>query len=497
MAITDSVHCAAGDGDVFAAAAAAAAADAGTMAITDSVHCAAGDGNVFAAAVVAAADARTIVATLNVHRAAVDGDVFAAAPVTAADAGTIPTTGSVHCAAVDGNVFAAAVVAAADAGTIVATGSGHLAAGDGDVFAAAAVTAADAGTKFVTDSGHPAALDGDVFAVAVAAAAANAGTTASSFGSQAAVFIIVLQGQRACGVRGVFFKARPVKAAFQLVIAVQLDLHIALSLNAQGSFSVFKIRINVASGAAHIDLYVFQGELQRLIGKVVDHRNDVVTKARGIGGSRSRGCLLGLGLLVCALLPGVGSSRGCLLGLLPGAFLPVGALLPVSVLRLVGIFRFLSVLRLVCAFRLLGVLRLLSVLRLGRGSGLVVVLHHRAKAGILCCGAFQVALHRGLVRIRGGDDDLTTIVLRSGSSVLFAILNGLFAILIFGDGNIAVVDVVGPCKGRSRQRHRDAQRRHQSCCPAECVGLPHGIGLLSFSTLSCAFCALFVEGAFF
>ena len=296
-------------------------------------------------------------------------------------------------------------------------------------------------------------------------AAADAGTTFATGGLQAAgFFIIVLQGQRACGVRGVFFKARPVNAAFQLVIAVQLDLHIAASLNAQGGLSISRN----ASGVAHIDLYVFQGELQRR-GSVVDHRNDVFAKAicrgRGCRGSISRGCLLGLGLL-------------------PGAFLPVGVFRFLSALRLVCIFRFLSVLRLVCAFRLLG------VLRLGRGSGLVVVLYHRAKAGVLCCRAFQVALLRGDGLLTGGDDDLTTVIL--GRSVL---LDGL-AMLIFGDGNIAVVDIVNVCKGRSRQRHCDAQRCHQSCCPAECVVLLH-CGLLSFSTLSCTFCALFVEGAFF
>ena len=233
------------------------------------------------------------------------------------------------------------------------------------------------------------------------------------------------------------------------------------------------------SGVAHIDLHVFQGELQRR-GSVVDHRNDVFAKAiswgRGRRGS-SRGCLLGLGLSVCAFL-------------LVGGLRLLGALLPVCS------FRFLSALRLVGVFLLLVVLRLLSVLlvvvlRLGRGSRLVVVLHHRAKAGVLCCGAFQVALQRGDGLFMGGDDDLT-LVLRAR----FALLDGLFAIRIFGDGNVAVVDVVGPCKGRSRQRHCDAQRCQQSCCPAECVVLLH-CGLLSFSTLSCVFCALFVEGAFF
>ena len=348
------------------------------------------------------------------------------------------------------------------------------------------MTAADARTPVATGSGHRAAVDGDVVR-SIVLAAANAGTIFASGGLQAAgffiiVLLIVLQGQRACGVRGVFFKARPVKAAFQLIIAVQLDLHIALSLNAQGGFSNYTIPL--ISGVAHIDLHVFQGEFQRR-GSVVDHRNDVFAKAicRGRG---CRGCI----------------SRGCLLGLLPGAFLLLSALLPVSVLRLLGalrlvcIFRFLSVLRLVGAFRflsvlrLVGVLRLLSVLRLGRGSRLVVFLYHRAKAGILCCGAFQVALLRGDGLLTGGDDDLTTVIL--GRSVL---LDGL-AMLIFGDGNIAVVDIVNVCKGRSRQRHRDAQRCQQSCCPAECVVLLH-CGLLSFSTLSCAFCALFVEGAFF
>ena len=68
-------------------------------------------------------------------------------------------------------------------------------------------------------------------------------------------------------------------AAFQLVLAVQLDLHIAASLNAQGSLSslIRPIIVDI-SGVAHIDLYVFQGEFQRR-GSVVDHRNDVATKA--------------------------------------------------------------------------------------------------------------------------------------------------------------------------------------------------------------------------
>ena len=392
-------------------------------------------------------------------------------------------TGSVHSSVGDGDVFAAAKETAADAGTKSATGSGHRAALDGDVFAAApaAAAAADAGTIQTTGSVHRAALDGDVFAAAPVAAA-DAGTIFATGGLQAAgFFIIVLQGQRACGVRGVFFKARPVSAAFQLVIAVQLDLHIAVSLNAQGGFSFYSSPWD--SGVAHIDLYVFQGEVQHLIGTFVDHRNDVFAKAiswgRGCrGGSSSRGCLLGL--LVCALLP-VGVFRFL------SALLPVGSFRFLSVLRLVCAFRLVCIFRFLSALRLVGVLRLLSVLRQGR---LVVVLYHRAKAGILCCGAFQVALLRGDGLLTGGDDDLTTVIL--GRSVL---LDGL-AMLIFGDGNIAVVDIVNVCKGRSRQRHRDAQRCQQSCCPAECVVLLH-CGLLSFSTLSCAFCALFCGGRIF
>ena len=261
------------------------------------------------------------------------------------------------------------------------------------------------------------------------------------------------------------------RAAFQLVIAVQLDLHIAISLNAQGGFSFVTSPwvSGVLSGVAHIDLYVFQGELQRR-GSVVDHRNDVFAKAicrgRGCRGSISRGCLLGLGLL-----PGV--------------------LLPVSVLRLVSVFLRLVVLRLlsvllVVVLRLLSALLLVVVLRLLSILLLVVFLYHRAKAGVLCCGAFQVALQRGGGLFMGGDDDLLI-----GPNILclfVALFDGL-AILIFGDGNVAVVDIiVGLCKGRSRQRHRDAQRCHQSCCPAECVVLPHRSDFLSFSTFSCAFC---------
>ena len=391
------------------------------------------------------------------HRAVGDGDVFAVAvaavaAVAAADAGTTPTTGSVHRAVGDLDVFADATITAADAGTTVATLSSHRAAFDGDVFAAAVVAAAvvaaaDAGTTPTTGSIHPAAGDGDVFA-AVVLAAADASTIFASGGLQAAAagFFIVLQGQRACGGGGVFFKARPLNAAFQLVIAVQLDLHIALSLNAQGGFSFYPI----ASGVAHIDLHVFQGEVQHRIGKVVDHRNGVAPKAislvvlrnRGCRGSSSRGCLQGLGLLVSTLL-------------------------------------LVCILRLVCTFRFL------SALRLGR---LVVVLYHRAKAAVLCCGAFQVALLRGGGLSSGGDDGLNPG--RIHTDLLSVLFDFLAAIIHFGDDNVAVVDIIGPCKGRSRQRHCDAQRCQQSCCPAECVGLPHGRGLLSFSTFSfsCAFC---------
>ena len=341
----------------------------------------------------------------------------------------------------------------------------------------AAAAAANACTVVAALSGHRAAADNNVVR-SLTVAAANAGSPSPAFGRQAAAasFFIVLQGQRSFG--GVFFKTCLEIAAFQLVIAVQLDGHIAVSLNTQGGFTV---------GVAHIDLHVLQGEVQHRIGKDVDHRNGVLPIFHW--GRGYRGGLLGLGLLICVLLL---VSILLLVGilLLISAFRLVSALRLVGILLLVGAFLLVSILRLVSVLLLVGTLRLVSILRLGRGSGLVVVLYHRAKVGILCCGAFQVALLRGGGLVTGGDDDLTTIVIGSGTSVLFAILDGLAAIRIFGDGNIAVVDVVGPCKGRSRQRHCDAQRRHQSCCPAECVGLPHGRGLLSFSTFSfsCAFC---------
>ena len=176
------------------------------------------------------------------------------------------------------------------------------------------------------------------------------------------------------------------------------------------------------SGVAHIDLYVFQGEVQHLIGNGLQ-RNGVAKNAISLSVHRSRGCR--------------GSRRGCLL---------------------------------VCAFRFL------SALRLGR---LVVVLYHRAKAGILCCGAFQVALQRGADLVKSGDDGL--IPGRIHTDLRSVLFDFLAAIIHFGDGNVAVVDAVGPCKGRSRQRYRDAQRCHQSCCPAECVVLLHRSNLLSLS----------------
>ena len=213
-------------------------------------------------------------------------------------------------------------------------------------------------------------------------------------------------------------------AAFQLVLPVQLDLHITISLNAQGSLSCFRVNIVLCSGVAHIDLHVFQGEVQHRIGKVVDHRNGVAPKAIFLFVHRGRGCR--------------SSSRGCLLGLGPGTFLLLSALLPVGAFRFLGALRLVGVLRLLSILRPVGILRLLSILRLGR---LVVVLYHRAKAGILCCGAFQVTLLRGGGRSSGGDDDL--IIVPNLLCLTVALFDGL-ALLIFGDGNIAFVDIVGP-----------------------------------------------------
>ena len=42
----------------------------------------------------------------------------------------------------------------------------------------------------------------------------------------------------------------------------------------------------------------------------------------------------------------------------------------------------------------------------------------------------------------GGDDDL--IIVPNLLCLTVALFDGLFAMLIFGDGNIAVVDILGP-----------------------------------------------------
>ena len=78
-------------------------------------------------------------------------------------------------------------------------------------------------------------------------------------GRQAAgFFIIVLQGQRACGG---FFQGPPWKRRFSARYRRPARFHIALSLNTQGQpflFDILKLKV-VTSGVAHIDLYVFQG----------------------------------------------------------------------------------------------------------------------------------------------------------------------------------------------------------------------------------------------
>ena len=146
------------------------------------------------------------------------------------------------CRAGAGVFFRAAVAAARGR---------HLAAGNLDVAARAVHTAADTGSTLTAHGFYRAASDLDVSGAAFVAAADACAVFAAFGGEGAFGVVVVLDGQLAGGLIAVLLKTRIVAAALQLVVAVQLDGGIVVTLHGDGGFA----RIDWAVTAAiHLGL---------------------------------------------------------------------------------------------------------------------------------------------------------------------------------------------------------------------------------------------------
>ena len=135
----------------------------------------------------------------------------------------------------------------------------HLAAGNFDVAALAVHTAADTGSTLAAHGLYRAAGDLDVAAGALHSAADACAAVVAALGGEGAVLaLVVLDGQGALWLVAVLLEARIVAAALQLVVAVQLDGHIAAALDPDSSFALI----------ADVDLQVVEGDVHVAAGGV-------------------------------------------------------------------------------------------------------------------------------------------------------------------------------------------------------------------------------------
>ena len=163
----------------------------------------------------------------------------------------------------------------------------HLAAGNFDVVAYAVHTAADTGSTLAALGLYRAAGDLDVSGTAfVLSADACAAAGAALSGEGAFGVVVVLDGQLAGGLIAVLFKTRIFAAALQLVVAVQLDGHIAVALDPDSSLSSMDraaIRLVPAADvplglaaaipfllAADVNFQVVEGDVHVALGGVDD-----------------------------------------------------------------------------------------------------------------------------------------------------------------------------------------------------------------------------------
>ena len=147
----------------------------------------------------------------------------------------------------------------------------HLAAGDFDVVARAVHTAADTGSTLAAHGLYRAAGDLDVSG-AVFVASADACTAVAALGGQGAVFsVVVLDGQLAGGLVVILLEARIVAAALQLVVAVQLDGGIVVTLHSDGGFARIDWAVIAAVPllfAADVNFQVVEGDVHFAVGGV-------------------------------------------------------------------------------------------------------------------------------------------------------------------------------------------------------------------------------------
>ena len=156
----------------------------------------------------------------------------------------------------------------------------HLAAGNLDVAARAVHTAADTGSTLAAHGFYRAAGDLDVSGTAfVAAADACAAAFAALGGEGAFGVVVVLDGQLAGGLIAVLLKTRIAAAALQLVVAVQLDGGIVVTLHGDGGFAridwavTAAIHLGLAAAihlglAADVNFQVVEGDVHVALGGV-------------------------------------------------------------------------------------------------------------------------------------------------------------------------------------------------------------------------------------
>ena len=135
----------------------------------------------------------------------------------------------------------------------------------------AACTVADACRVAPAHSLDGAAPDGDVAAGALDASADACAAEAALGGEGAVLALVVLDGQSAFRLVFVLLKTRIIAAALQLVVAVQLDGRIVVTLHGDGCFARidWAVTADVPLGlAADVDLQTVEGDVHVALGGV-------------------------------------------------------------------------------------------------------------------------------------------------------------------------------------------------------------------------------------
>ena len=134
-----------------------------------------------------------------------------------------------------------------------------------------ACAVADACRVAPAHSFYRAAPDGDAAASTPDASADACAVVAALSGEGAVLALVVLDGQGALRLMFVLLEACIIAAAFQLVVAVQLDGHIAVALHGDGGFARIDWAVIAAIPlllAADVDLQVVEGDVHVALGGV-------------------------------------------------------------------------------------------------------------------------------------------------------------------------------------------------------------------------------------